>query len=101
MRTPGLTRHPSLLWRRQPVAIMLNFVWMSCCFAVNHGTATVLISIASSEFTGGLGGYSTGVLSVAFFPSPPAAAPGGCVAARARTYIRAGALLGCRDAPCS
>ena len=43
-------------------ASLFNFIMMATCFSINHGVATALIALASSEFEEGLGGYSTGVL---------------------------------------
>ncbi len=43
-----------------------NFIFMSVCFAINRGTVTSLIAIASSQLGSELGGEGVAVLYVAY-----------------------------------
>ena len=43
-------------------SVVRNFLLMSLCFSLNHGTVTALISLAGSELGASLGNTSLGVL---------------------------------------
>ena len=46
--------------------LLINFVLMSVCFAVNHGTVTTVIALATTEL-----GVATGSLSLAVLSMEP------------------------------
>eukprot|EP00039_Didymoeca_costata_P008417 m.111813 g.111813 ORF g.111813 m.111813 type:complete len:472 (+) comp14072_c0_seq3:244-1659(+) len=50
-------------------AIMINWMWMACCFAVNHGIASALVALASSELDPELAGLSNGILYMLYTTS--------------------------------
>jgi len=49
-----------------PKTVLLNFVVMSVCFSVNHGTVTALIALSSSNLPEKLSGQSVGALYVCY-----------------------------------
>ena len=59
---PGTVGSEDLKSEASQGAVVRNFLVMSLCFSLNHGTVTALISLAGSELGAGLGNTSLGVL---------------------------------------
>ena len=55
-----------MAWYRRPKALIINFVAMTLCFSINHGTVTALLALASANLGDSLGGYQSGVLYVTY-----------------------------------
>jgi hypothetical protein len=75
--------------------VLLNFVWMSVCFSLNHGCVTSCLALASAQLGPALGGYSSGILYLFYTMTALLVAPAVVQRLGAKGSLQGGLLLYC------